>query len=154
MVLLYTMKTFPSFISQKQGAELELKDSRGWTALYHCTSTGHQQMVKFLLDSNANVNVKWVSSVKLIQPQQSMSHYSIMRCVMTHFSPAESQGLASLRWWRLLLLDMKSLYNASLTTWVGFRLLVFTVLSFSYVSLKYVPDANLLKGYWNLVCIW
>lgn len=42
----------------KQGAELELKDSMGWTALFHCTSTGHQQMVKFLLDNNADANVK------------------------------------------------------------------------------------------------
>lgn len=48
------------FCSQKQGAELELKDSRGWTALFHCTSTGHQQMVRFLLDNNADANVRWV----------------------------------------------------------------------------------------------
>ncbi|KAG7226333.1 hypothetical protein INR49_013744 [Caranx melampygus] len=35
-----------------------LQDSMGWTALFHCTSTGHQQMVKFLLDNNADANVK------------------------------------------------------------------------------------------------
>lgn len=46
------------FLSQKQGAELELKDYRGWTALFHCTSTDHKQMVKFLLDNNADANVK------------------------------------------------------------------------------------------------
>ncbi|XP_066545124.1 ankyrin repeat and SAM domain-containing protein 3 isoform X2 [Amia ocellicauda] len=40
------------------GAELEQKDKRGWTALFHCTSTGHQQVVKFLLDNNADANVK------------------------------------------------------------------------------------------------
>ncbi|XP_059751964.1 ankyrin repeat and SAM domain-containing protein 3 isoform X2 [Balaenoptera ricei] len=41
-----------------QGAELEMKDIQGWTALFHCTSAGHQQMVKFLLDSGANANVR------------------------------------------------------------------------------------------------
>lgn len=42
----------------QQGAELERKDCRGWTALFHCTATGHQQMVKFLLDNHADANVK------------------------------------------------------------------------------------------------
>lgn len=42
----------------KQGADLERKDCRGWTALFHCTGTGHQQMVKFLLDNHADANVK------------------------------------------------------------------------------------------------
>ncbi|KAM4820171.1 ankyrin repeat and SAM domain-containing protein 3 isoform 2-T2 [Thomomys bottae] len=42
----------------QQGAELEMKDIQGWTALFHCTSAGHQQMVKFLLDSGANANVR------------------------------------------------------------------------------------------------
>ncbi|XP_030105148.1 ankyrin repeat and SAM domain-containing protein 3 isoform X7 [Mus musculus] len=42
----------------KQGAELEMKDIHGWTALFHCTSAGHQQMVKFLLESGANANVR------------------------------------------------------------------------------------------------
>uniref|UniRef100_A0A3B5KZ47 Ankyrin repeat and sterile alpha motif domain containing 3 n=1 Tax=Xiphophorus couchianus TaxID=32473 RepID=A0A3B5KZ47_9TELE len=35
-----------------------MRDARGWTALFHCTSTGHQQMVKFLLDNNADANVR------------------------------------------------------------------------------------------------
>lgn len=51
---------FLFFLTPKQGAELELKDLQGWTALFHCTSTGHQQVVKFLLDNNADANVKWV----------------------------------------------------------------------------------------------
>ncbi|KAG7226335.1 hypothetical protein INR49_013746, partial [Caranx melampygus] len=42
---------------QKQDAGLELKESLGWTPLFHCTSTGHQQMVKFLRDDNADANV-------------------------------------------------------------------------------------------------
>lgn len=60
------MPTFPGdmgynnilTILLKQGAELEMKDIQGWTALFHCTSAGHQQMVKFLLDSGANANVR------------------------------------------------------------------------------------------------
>lgn len=52
------IKLFFFFSFQQQGADLELKDCRGWTALFHCTSTGHQQMVKFLLDNNADANVK------------------------------------------------------------------------------------------------
>lgn len=55
---------------KKQGADLELKDSVGWTALFHCTSTGHQQMVKFLLDNNADANVKWVSLFALKRPSK------------------------------------------------------------------------------------
>ncbi|XP_037671349.1 ankyrin repeat and SAM domain-containing protein 3 isoform X6 [Choloepus didactylus] len=35
-----------------------MKDIQGWTALFHCTSAGHPQMVKFLLDSGANANVR------------------------------------------------------------------------------------------------
>uniref|UniRef100_A0A8C3T242 SAM domain-containing protein n=1 Tax=Chelydra serpentina TaxID=8475 RepID=A0A8C3T242_CHESE len=35
-----------------------MKDIHGWTALFHCTSAGHQQMVKFLLDNGANANCK------------------------------------------------------------------------------------------------
>lgn len=42
----------------QQGAELEMKDIHGWTALFHCTSAGHQQMVKFLLENGANANCK------------------------------------------------------------------------------------------------
>lgn len=59
-VLIQTSAAFPFLCAstQKQGAELELKDCRGWTALFHCTSTGHQQMVKFLLENNADANVK------------------------------------------------------------------------------------------------
>jgi ankyrin repeat protein len=48
----------PHSILLKQGAELEMKDIHGWTALFHCTSAGHQQMVKFLLESGANANVR------------------------------------------------------------------------------------------------
>ncbi|KAK2097471.1 hypothetical protein P7K49_022922 [Saguinus oedipus] len=43
---------------EAQGAELEMKDIQGWTALFHCTSAGHQHMVRFLLDSGANANVR------------------------------------------------------------------------------------------------
>uniref|UniRef100_A0A8D2MAB7 Ankyrin repeat and sterile alpha motif domain containing 3 n=1 Tax=Zonotrichia albicollis TaxID=44394 RepID=A0A8D2MAB7_ZONAL len=35
-----------------------MKDIHGWTALFHCTSAGHQQMVKFLLENGANANCK------------------------------------------------------------------------------------------------
>ncbi|NXD29531.1 ANKS3 protein, partial [Spelaeornis formosus] len=42
----------------QQGAELEMKDIHGWTALFHCTSAGHQQMVKFLLENGANANCR------------------------------------------------------------------------------------------------
>ncbi|XP_065393223.1 ankyrin repeat and SAM domain-containing protein 3 isoform X9 [Macaca fascicularis] len=35
-----------------------MKDIQGWTALFHCTSAGHQHMVRFLLDSGANANVR------------------------------------------------------------------------------------------------
>ncbi|XP_047389585.1 ankyrin repeat and SAM domain-containing protein 3 isoform X2 [Sciurus carolinensis] len=45
-------------VLSKQGAELEMKDIHGWTALFHCTSAGHQQMVKFLLDNGANANIR------------------------------------------------------------------------------------------------
>lgn len=62
LLFLQSMTALP-FLLPKQGAELELKDCRGWTALFHCTSTGHQQMVKFLLDNNADANVKWVCSL-------------------------------------------------------------------------------------------
>ncbi|KAL8175128.1 UNVERIFIED_CONTAM: hypothetical protein K2H54_014024, partial [Gekko kuhli] len=41
-----------------QGAELEMRDIHGWTALFHCTSAGHQQMVKFLLDNGANATCR------------------------------------------------------------------------------------------------
>lgn len=50
-----------NFLSVQQGAQLECKDVRGWTALLHSTATGHQQMVKFLLENHANANVKWVT---------------------------------------------------------------------------------------------
>lgn len=49
------------FLFLQRGAELERKDARGWTALLHSTSTGHQQMVKLLLDNNANANIKYVT---------------------------------------------------------------------------------------------
>ena len=63
-------KVVCGFVCLKQGADLEVNDSRGWTALLHCTSTGHQQMVKFLLDNHANVNVRRVYGVvKFLPPQ-------------------------------------------------------------------------------------
>ena len=99
----------------KQGAELEQKDSQGWTALFHCTSTGHQQLVKFLLDNNADANVKWASSFipKLLQRSIRQGSFIMFP------SPTGSLGLVSLPWWRLLLLDMRSLFRTCLTMWVG-----------------------------------
>lgn len=114
----WVWKDFFFFLPQKQGAELELKDSRGWTALFHCTSTGHQQMVKFLLDNNADTNVKWVFSFipELLQHSQSdrSFHYFFL-------SSTGSQALVSLPWWRLLLLDMKSLFRTCLIMWVTYH---------------------------------
>ena len=40
----------------QQGAELEAHDERGWTALFHATYSGHQNMVRFLLQEGANMN--------------------------------------------------------------------------------------------------
>jgi len=45
-------------LSVQQGAQLECKDVCGWTALLHSTATGHQQMVKLLLEHHANANIK------------------------------------------------------------------------------------------------
>jgi ankyrin repeat protein len=42
------------------GADLELQDQLGWTALFHATYSGHQNMVRFLLDSGANMEAKLV----------------------------------------------------------------------------------------------
>ena len=42
------------YLFVKAGAELEARDKRGWTALFHATFSGHQNMVKFLLDAGAN----------------------------------------------------------------------------------------------------
>lgn len=42
----------------KQGAEIEAQDNRGWTALFHATFSGHQNMVKFLLDNDADMNAQ------------------------------------------------------------------------------------------------
>lgn len=42
------------------GADLEARDKRGWTALFHATYNGHQNVVKFLLDSGADINCAYV----------------------------------------------------------------------------------------------
>ncbi|XP_035988004.1 ankyrin repeat and SAM domain-containing protein 3 [Fundulus heteroclitus] len=69
----------------QQGADLELRDARGWTALFHCTSTGHQQMVKFLLDNNADANVKEPGSgfTPLMEAAAS-GHEIIVQYLMDH----------------------------------------------------------------------
>lgn len=79
MVLLLGFRS--CFLSlPKQGAELERKDCRGWTALFHCTGTGHQQMVKFLLDNHADANVKWASSLisKVMWHSSRFSKYDFL----------------------------------------------------------------------------
>ena len=48
------------FSNWQQGAELEAKDNKGWTALFHATYSGHQNMVKFLLVNNANMEARFV----------------------------------------------------------------------------------------------
>lgn len=40
----------------QQEADLEARDAKGWTVLFHATYSGHQNMVKFLIDNNANIN--------------------------------------------------------------------------------------------------
>lgn len=40
----------------QQGAEIESRDHKGWTALFHATYAGHQNMVKFLLEQGADMN--------------------------------------------------------------------------------------------------
>ena len=39
-------------------ADIEARDKKGWTALFHATYSGHQNMVKFLLEHEANTEVK------------------------------------------------------------------------------------------------
>ena len=40
------------------GAELESRDHIGWTALFHATYAGHQNVVKFLLENGANMEAR------------------------------------------------------------------------------------------------
>jgi ankyrin repeat protein len=35
-------------------AELEVRDKKGWTSLFHATFSGHANMVTFLLDNGAD----------------------------------------------------------------------------------------------------
>ena len=39
---------------------METRDLQGWTAIYHATSSGHQNMVLYLIESGADINVKLV----------------------------------------------------------------------------------------------
>ena len=45
------------------GADLEARDKQGWTALFHATASGHQNMVKFLLDNGADTEAAYVLCV-------------------------------------------------------------------------------------------
>ncbi|KAA0705027.1 Ankyrin repeat and SAM domain-containing protein 3 [Triplophysa tibetana] len=70
----------------QQGAQ-ECKDVRGWTALLHSTATGHQQMVKFLLDNNANTNVKEpISGFTPLMEAAASGHEIIVQYLLNHAS--------------------------------------------------------------------
>ena len=47
-------------------ADLESRDKQGWTALFHATYSGHQNMVKFLLDNEANTEAAYVLYLFLV----------------------------------------------------------------------------------------
>ncbi|XP_052518713.1 ankyrin repeat and SAM domain-containing protein 3 isoform X2 [Budorcas taxicolor] len=62
-----------------------MKDIQGWTALFHCTSAGHQQMVKFLLDSGANANVREpVCGFTPLMEAAAAGHEIIVQYFLTH----------------------------------------------------------------------
>ncbi|XP_074866585.1 ankyrin repeat and SAM domain-containing protein 3 isoform X3 [Carettochelys insculpta] len=62
-----------------------MKDIHGWTALYHCTSAGHQQMVKFLLDNGANANCKeLVYGYTPLMEAAASGHEIIVQYLLSH----------------------------------------------------------------------
>lgn len=50
--VMFSVQLNPYF--PQAGAELESRDKKGWTALFHATYSGHQNMVRFLLENGAN----------------------------------------------------------------------------------------------------
>lgn len=42
--------------SEQEGAEIDARDSKGWTALFHATYSGHHNMVKLLLKNGADID--------------------------------------------------------------------------------------------------
>ena len=46
--------------NQQAGCEMETRDYAGWTAIYHATSSGHQNMLLYLIESGSDINIKFV----------------------------------------------------------------------------------------------
>jgi len=47
----------------QKGASIEARDKKDWTALFHATYSGHQNMVQLLVTHGADINAVYVPTV-------------------------------------------------------------------------------------------
>ena len=66
----------------QEGAEIEAKDTKGWTALFHATYSGHHNMVKFLLENGAIVDAMY-AFLYFFAYHLFLCTLALMSCFMT-----------------------------------------------------------------------
>ncbi|XP_074136515.1 ankyrin repeat and SAM domain-containing protein 3 isoform X2 [Sminthopsis crassicaudata] len=100
-----------------------MKDIHGWTALFHCTSAGHQQMVKFLLDSGANANLREPTyGFTPLMEAAASGHEIIVQYLLNHgvkvdvgdYTGATARALA-MKYGHMKIVDLIDIHTASLS---------------------------------------
>ena len=64
------------------GADVEAKDSHGWTALHIAAMEGHSAVVKVLLEAGADVNAKDNTDGTALLNAAMIGHYAIIKTLL------------------------------------------------------------------------
>jgi len=86
---------------QKDPTIVDGIDHRGWTALIHASAFGHQDLVCYLLDHGADINIKDKCGISAVDRACEMGHLEVLDLLLSRGGnplTTSRHGVTSLMW--------------------------------------------------------